>query len=73
MVEQVVVGIDVSKAKLDVAILPSGESLRSAMIALASVSYFSGSARWRPAEWCWKQPANLNSWRSVSWLPPGCR
>jgi hypothetical protein len=55
MVERVVVGIDVRKAKLDVAILPGGEQF--------TVSN----------EWCWKQPASLNSWRSVSWLPPGCR
>ena len=73
MVEQVVVGIDVSKAKLDVAILPSGEQFTVSNDRHGIGELLRRLSRLAPAEWCWKQPASLNSWRSVSWLPPGCR
>jgi transposase len=73
MVEQVVVGIDVSKAKLDVAILPGGEQFTVSNDRPGIGELVRRLSRLAPSLVVLEQPANLNSWRSVSWLPPGCR
>ena len=71
--EQVVVGIDVSKAKLDVAILPSGEQFTLSNNRQGIGELIQRVRPLAPSRVMLEATANLNNWPSVSWPPPDWR
>ena len=67
MVEQAVVGIDVSKAKLDVAIWPGGEQFTVSNDRHGLGELLRRMSPLAPGRVVLEATGNLNSWRSVSW------
>jgi transposase len=63
MAEPVVVGIDVSKAKLELAVLPSGEQFTVGNDRAGIASLMERAQSFGASGWCWRQLASSSAWQ----------
>lgn len=73
MAEQVVVGIDVSKAKLDVAILPDGEQFTVSNDRAGVARLVARLRSLAPSRVVVEATGKLERLRPVNWWRQGCR